>query len=83
MTASTLDLRSPRPDPTVAASYLLGSALIYLPGVWWLSHHLGVSYSKAMELGVYPFLVGDVVKAALAACLLPAAWRLVGARRSR
>lgn len=71
-----------KPD-TVAASFLLGSALIYLPGVWWLSHHLGVSYSKAMELGVYPFLVGDVVKAAVAACLLPAAWRLLGARRSR
>lgn len=71
-----------KPD-TVAASFLLGSALIYLPGVWWLSHHLGVSYSKAMELGVYPFLVGDVVKVAVAACLLPAAWRLVGARRSR
>ena len=71
-----------KPD-TVAASFLPGSALIYLPGVWWLSHHLGVSYSKAMELGVYPFLVGDVVKAALAACLLPAAWRLLGARRSR
>jgi biotin transport system substrate-specific component len=71
-----------KPD-TVAATFLLGSALIYLPGVWWLSHHLGVSYSKAMELGVYPFLVGDVVKAALAACLLPAAWRLLGTRRSR
>jgi biotin transport system substrate-specific component len=71
-----------RPD-TVAGSFLLGSAHIYLPGVWWVSPHRGVSYSQALEHGVLPLHVGDVVKVALAACLLPAAWRLLGERHAR
>jgi biotin transport system substrate-specific component len=63
---------------TLAGSFLLGSALIYLPGVWWLQHQLHLSYSAAMTAGVYPFLFGDLIKALLAGALLPSAWRLVG-----
>jgi biotin transport system substrate-specific component len=63
---------------TLAGSFLLGSALIYLPGVWWLQHELHLSYSAAMAAGVYPFLLGDLLKAVLAGALLPTAWRLVG-----
>jgi biotin transport system substrate-specific component len=63
---------------TVAGSFLLGSALIYIPGVWWLQHQLHLSYSAAMTAGVYPFLLGDLLKALVAGALLPAAWRLVG-----
>ena len=36
--------------------------------------------STAISLGLTPFLVGDGIKAALAALLLPAAWRLTGSR---
>jgi biotin transport system substrate-specific component len=32
---------------------------------------------QAVSLGVVPFLLGDAVKVAIAAGLLPAAWRLV------
>jgi biotin transport system substrate-specific component len=71
-----------RPD-TLAGSFLLGSALIYIPGVWWLQHQLHLSYSAAMAAGAYPFLLGDLVKALLAGALLPAAWRLVGREGSR
>lgn len=63
---------------TLAGSFLLGSALIYIPGVWWLQHELHLSYSAAMTAGVYPFLLGDLLKALVAGALLPAAWRLVG-----
>jgi biotin transport system substrate-specific component len=32
----------------------------------------------ALELGLYPFLIGDVVKLLLAAVVLPTTWRLLG-----
>jgi len=53
---------------------LAASALIYVPGVLWLSAFVGLKQSVA--LGVAPFLIGDVVKAALAAAVFPAAWAL-------
>jgi len=37
----------------------------------------GVGLGQALALGVVPFLVGDVIKIALAAGLLPVTWRPV------
>jgi len=42
----------------------------------------GMSLDKALLAGVVPFLIGDAIKIALAAGLLPAAWKLVGSRDS-
>jgi biotin transport system substrate-specific component len=39
----------------------------------------GISFPGLLELGVLPFLLGGVVKAALAAILIPLAWRGVRA----
>ena len=55
----------------------LGSALVYVCGATWLAYDLHTSAAKAISLGVTPFLIGDAVKAAVAAVILPAAWRLV------
>jgi biotin transport system substrate-specific component len=55
----------------------LGSALVYLFGATWLAHDLHWSASHAISKGVTPFLVGDAIKAAVAAVVLPATWRLV------
>ena len=63
---------------TFAGSFLLATALIYVPGVWWLAHSMDVSYSRAVALGVAPFVVGDLLKAVAAGALLPAAWRFLG-----
>ncbi len=57
---------------------LLGSVVIYLVGVPWLAGALGVPAQEALELGLYPFVLGDLIKLGIAAALLPAAWRLVG-----
>lgn len=62
--------------PTVALM-ALGSGLIYLVGTVWLAVSLHVGAGVAVRLGVVPFLAGDAVKAAAAALLLPAAWRLL------
>lgn len=39
---------------------------------------LDTSLERTLELGLYPFVAGDVLKLYLAGALLPAAWRLVG-----
>ncbi|MCC6299997.1 MAG: biotin transporter BioY [Anaerolineales bacterium] len=55
--------------------FIIGTVIIYLFGVAWLGHVLQ-SYSKAIELGVLPFLIGDAIKLILASLALPAAWKL-------
>ena len=69
--------RSPLP---LAAGMLAASAAIYAPGLLWL-RGFAEGWSQTLAWGLTPFLVGDALKAALAALLLPAAWRLVGAAR--
>lgn len=59
------------------AAMLVGEVVIYAVGVPWLANALGVSLQRALVLGLYPFVVGDVAKVFAAGALLPAAWRLV------
>jgi biotin transport system substrate-specific component len=55
---------------------VVGDAILLTIGTIWLSNDLHVSASKAIELGVTPFLIGDAIKIAIAALALPAAWKL-------
>jgi biotin transport system substrate-specific component len=59
-----------------------GEIVMYAVGVIWLGvgYHWGVS--KSLSEGFTPFIIGDSIKAAIAAGLLPAAWWIVGPRRS-
>jgi biotin transport system substrate-specific component len=41
---------------------ITGMAVIYLFGVPWLKWVLAISWSKALAVGMYPFLAGAVVK---------------------
>jgi biotin transport system substrate-specific component len=57
-----------RRDPgALALAVVAGSIAIYAPGVLWLASFVG--FDKAIELGLVPFLWGDVLKAALALAL--------------
>jgi biotin transport system substrate-specific component len=38
---------------------------------------LGLTFQQALAAGVVPFLIGDAVKAVLAAAALPLAWKLL------
>ena len=60
---------------TAAAAMSLGSAVILLGGWAWLTRFVGPA--AAWATGVAPFLVGDVVKIALAAAVLPTGWALL------
>lgn len=55
----------------------IGSLIIYAFGLPWLMGFLGVDLAKGLQLGVVPFLIGDLIKTAAAALLLPATWKLV------
>ena len=59
---------------------LIGNVLIYVPGLAWLGQLYGWD-KPILAWGLTPFLIGDAVKLALAAMLLPAAWKLVGRAR--
>lgn len=61
----------------VALSFALGSVVIYGFGISGLMLALGLDAMTAISVGVIPFLIGDVLKAAAAAALLPVAWKLV------
>ena len=56
--------------------FIVGTVIIYLFGVAWLGIFLK-SFAQAIEFGLLPFLVGDVIKLILASLALPAAWRFV------
>lgn len=60
---------------------LLAGAVVYALGVPWLMLFLDVDLPAALALGVVPFLVGDAIKALLAAILLPSSWALVNRLR--
>ena len=60
------------------AAMLLGNVVIYLVGVPWLMAATGFDLATGLAKGLYPFLIGDLVKLALAGIIFPAAWWLVG-----
>ncbi|MEO9685294.1 MAG: biotin transporter BioY [Tateyamaria sp.] len=64
----------------MALAMLIGTVLIYVPGLLWLGQLFGWD-KPILAWGLTPFLVGDALKLALAALVLPAAWKLVGRAR--
>lgn len=63
--------------PSSVAAMLTGNVLIYVPGLLWLAHYLGANTQDTLEAGLYPFVVGDIIKLYLAGALLPLAWKAV------
>ena len=55
----------------------LGEVVLYAVAIPWLMQALDVSLTRALELGLAPFVVGDTIKLLAAAALLPLAWRVV------
>ncbi|MEM8871435.1 MAG: biotin transporter BioY [Pseudomonadota bacterium] len=64
----------------MAIAMLIGNVLIYVPGILWLGY-LYTWNEPILEWGLTPFLIGDAMKLALAALLLPLSWALVGKAR--
>jgi biotin transport system substrate-specific component len=56
---------------TVAAAVICG-ALIYVPGLAWL-HSFTSGWAQTLEWGLTPFVLGDLIKAVLAALMIRSA----------
>ena len=64
----------------MALAMLIGNALIYIPGLIWLGQLYGWD-QPILAWGLTPFLIGDALKLALAAVLVPGLWKLIGNAR--
>ena len=62
---------------SAVAAMLSGSVVIYLFGLPWLAKEIGTGLEGTLEAGLYPFVIGDLIKLYLAGMLLPGAWKLV------
>jgi biotin transport system substrate-specific component len=66
---------------TTAAAMAIGTAIIYLLGVAWLSQLIG--FDKAIQFGLIPFIYGDILKLVIAAVSVPFMWKLVAKLTAR
>ncbi|HEY8647000.1 MAG TPA: biotin transporter BioY [Gaiellaceae bacterium] len=67
---------------STVGAMLLGETVIYIFGLLWLRHVLHTPLEKTLEFGLYPFVVGDLLKVYAAAAVLPPAHRWVRHFRS-
>ncbi|MEO1677102.1 MAG: biotin transporter BioY [Pseudomonadota bacterium] len=76
----------------MALAMLIGNVILYVPGLAWLNHLIATGmfrpetyatvWDQTLVWGLTPYLIGDAMKLALAALLLPLAWRAVGRART-
>ena len=69
-------------------AFVAGSLIIYAVALPWLfvvlnNLHVPNPVQATLAGGFYPFLIGDSLKALLAAGLLPLTWRLIGPGRDK
>jgi biotin transport system substrate-specific component len=74
---------------TSVLAMLAGLTIIFTSGVLWLglfartlSDSAPVGMQAALATGLYPFLLPDMIKLAIAAGFVPALWRVVGRSRA-
>lgn len=61
---------------TSVPAMLAGEAALYAFGLTWLAVDLHTGVAQTISLGLTPFLIGDTIKIAIAALVLPTAWKL-------
>jgi len=69
---------------SMVAALLIGNAIIYAFGMPWMAYLFLAEKGAAwvMQWGMTNFLLGDALKLALAALLVPAVWKAVGNARA-
>lgn len=77
---------------SLCGAMLVANILIYVPGVLWLKSWIVAGdrfnadtfasvWDQTLAWGLTPYLMGDLLKLAVAALLLPILWKLVGQAR--
>ena len=59
------------------AALVAAHVIIYALGVTWLKVATGMTFAKAMAVGMFPFLIGDVIKIIAALCIARALYPLI------
>jgi biotin transport system substrate-specific component len=67
---------------TALPSMLIGTILTFAFGLFWLHQYTGKSWSWTIDNGLTPFIIGEVLKIAIAGTSLPAIWRVVNRKNS-
>ncbi len=62
---------------TTVLAMVFGNTAIYAFGLLWLYCLMRIN-KTVLTMGLYPFIVGDLLKISLAAVLLPSGWKLLG-----
>lgn len=57
----------------------VGLSVIFAGGVLWLANGAGIS--AALAVGLYPFIVVDVIKIVAAGLVLPSAWKFLASEK--
>lgn len=56
------------------ATFVGGSVIVFAFGLPWLAAVTGGTFAQVLEWGLIPFIPGGIIKALIAAALLPLAW---------
>ena len=67
---------------TALPSMLVGTIITFSFGLIWLQQYTGQTWSWTFEKGLTPFIVGEILKIAIAGTSLPAIWRVVNRKNS-
>ena len=65
-----------------ALAFAAGTVVTFVFGMIWLAASLQLSLDATLQGGLYPFIVGGVVKSLLAAAIIPLIWREVSLGRA-
>jgi biotin transport system substrate-specific component len=63
------------------ASFAAGTLVTFAVGLPWLAASLGLTLEQTLQAGLYPFIIGGIVKTLLAAGIIPLAWKLTSRRK--
>jgi len=80
LAGAAADRGATRSVPATAAVALAASALIYLPGLAWPAAVMGKTLPELWSGWMLPFLLGDAVKAVLAALIVTGIWAVLRRR---
>ena len=62
---------------TVIPTMILGNLVIFGFGLIWLKQFTGQSWNWTISKGLTPFILGEILKIAIASTALPSLWKLV------
>jgi len=65
---------------TVIPTMILGNVVTFSLGLFWLHQYTGQGWAWTFSAGLSPFILGEVIKIAIASTALPSVWRFVSKR---